>query len=274
MLSKFKKIASIAFLFLTLLSCSESYEDSETKIIGHAGMGISDVYPWNSYESVSKAMHLPSDGVEIDLQLSSDEVWFAYHSSDLSSETDIQGAVHDMHSGIVEKAVYDLPLYSNYYVAKVDDILEDHSGFTDKEIIFDVKMFAGLSTDAELEKLANQLIGLIEDHEIEEQVIVELKSLKLAQIFHQLAPDIRIFAASYSIEEGALWLDSVPITGVVGDIRYLNRDRVEAVQEKGLEVLVYNAMSKDDNDKAFELEVDYLLTDQMDYALSVTERDE
>lgn len=273
MLSKIKKIGLLLGVIGLVLSCSKDYDDSDTQIIGHAGMGISDVYPWNSYESISKAMHLPSDGVEIDLQLSSNHVWFAYHSSNLSSETDGNGAIHELHSGIIEKAIYELPLYANYHVASLEDVLEGIEGFVDKEIIFDVKMFNGYSSDQDLNYLADQLVDIIEEYEIEEQVIVELKSQRLAELFHQKSPDVRIFAAAQSLEAGSDWLTTVPIEGVVGDIRYLNQSKVDAAQDKGLMVLVYNAMSKDDNDKAFDLEVDYLLTDQMDYCLEVAGRD-
>jgi glycerophosphoryl diester phosphodiesterase len=110
MLSRLKISFFLIVSSLIIVSCSESFEDSDTIILGHAGMGIADVYPWNSYESVSKAMYLPSDGVEIDIQLSSDSVWFAYHGSDLSKETDGYGPIHTLTSGIITKDIYGLPL--------------------------------------------------------------------------------------------------------------------------------------------------------------------
>jgi len=92
----------IRFIFVGffLFSCSKKEDYSSIQVIGHAGMGLAmsnSMYHDNSKESVEYALKMRGcDGVEIDIQLSSDGEFWLYHDQDLNTETNFTGCISEM----------------------------------------------------------------------------------------------------------------------------------------------------------------------------------
>jgi len=102
-----RKIIAIAFVFcFALISCYdfdaseiENLNDGEVLKIGHAGLGFHRWYPFNplpsnSFKSVLSALEdFNSDGVEVDVQLSADNVFVLYHDRELNTKTNLKGCI-------------------------------------------------------------------------------------------------------------------------------------------------------------------------------------
>jgi len=104
----------ISVLFFALVSvflwqnCSEvdlskvdNLNNGRILVVGHGGAGFQSMVnpfnplPANSMASIEKALEWDVDGLELDLQLSSDNQIVLFHDPDLQSETDLNGCVGD-----------------------------------------------------------------------------------------------------------------------------------------------------------------------------------
>ena len=65
--------------------------------MGHGGMGFSNVYPMNTFESIMHCINLGADGTEIDVQMTKDGILVAYHDRELSNKTNKCGLVNDFY---------------------------------------------------------------------------------------------------------------------------------------------------------------------------------
>ena len=64
------------------MACKKEFPESNSKILGHAGESLlksKSKNPPNTVESVRRAIELGADGVEIDVQMTSDGLLVAYH---------------------------------------------------------------------------------------------------------------------------------------------------------------------------------------------------
>jgi glycerophosphoryl diester phosphodiesterase len=98
----------VVLMVVLLSACNKktTLNDQEKKAlnIGHAGMGFNSLInpfnplPDNSMASIKRAMDLGADGVEVDVQLTSDSVLVLYHDKKLESKTAKKGCISEMHS--------------------------------------------------------------------------------------------------------------------------------------------------------------------------------
>ena len=91
-----KRTILVCFIFSVIIACHKdeynivNLNGNRITALGHAGMGIGNTYPMNSYESIFKCLNLGMDGTEFDVQMTKDSVLVAYHSQDLSDETNLK----------------------------------------------------------------------------------------------------------------------------------------------------------------------------------------
>ncbi len=95
---------------LVLASCSKNQNFDNVALISHGGMGLENqnsIYHDNSLESVEMAMAINAcDGVEIDLQLSSDGNLWLYHDVNLESQTNKDGCIYNLNSDFLNNVRY------------------------------------------------------------------------------------------------------------------------------------------------------------------------
>lgn len=79
------------FLLLILVACRKKADFSSVEVYGHAGMGLTienSLYHDNSKEAVDLALGIEGcDGVEVDVQISSDGQLWLYHDDNLETST-------------------------------------------------------------------------------------------------------------------------------------------------------------------------------------------
>lgn len=102
--------ASALFVFLLLASCRKKEDFSSVLLISHAGMGLeiqNSFYHDNSLESVETACSMfGCDGVEVDVQLSSDGELWLYHDETLDSETNGTGCIPERTTSYLSNITY------------------------------------------------------------------------------------------------------------------------------------------------------------------------
>jgi glycerophosphoryl diester phosphodiesterase len=114
-----KKLIFAIVVLIGFTSCKkkalniQNLNNNEITALGHAGMGIGNVLPMNSFESISRAINMGADGVEVDVQFSLDEEFVAFHDSYLDNNSNKEGQIYQMLWKDIAKASYRNPVLSN-----------------------------------------------------------------------------------------------------------------------------------------------------------------
>ena len=102
-------------------------------------MGIKSSYPINTFESIQKCLNMGSDGVEFDVQLTSDSVLVAYHGTDLSESTNLSGKISELTWAEVKDAKYKTTPYLDYKIISVNSIFSRFKNYMISAIPWTVK---------------------------------------------------------------------------------------------------------------------------------------
>jgi glycerophosphoryl diester phosphodiesterase len=258
-------IAILLIIGITSCNKKDVVYSSDTKIIGHGGMGITHDYPINTFEAIAFALHKGVDGVEIDVQMTIDSVLVAYHHEQLEDEMEQTGSIYEKYWDEIRNEEYQELLYSEYGLVSLRDIFKHLPEYSDKTFFFDVKTFTTDTTGAYERRMVRRLLNVIKEYQLS-NTIVEVPSEFLGQIVKSLMPEQRVFL--YRNIEGII--DSClkyEFQGINQDIDQYSLEEVRLAQDNGLEVSCINTHSKDRNDEAYRLGIEYNQTDMVNYVL-------
>lgn len=266
-----KIVYILLVLVLTHLSCQKSdfsvtnLNDDIVGVIGHGGMGIAHLYPMNSYQSINRAAGLGADGVEIDVQMTNDGVFVAYHDYELSERSSAYGQIYNQSWAEISNTTYNNPFFPSYQVIRVDSLI---SGITNRDellFVFDIKSFNPDTTSYFKEKLTGSLISLLDEYKLGNNVFIELKRPDLVRALKKKRKGLLIFYYNedfYKAIESAI---NLKLQGVTVPIQGLSPEKVKYAHEKGVMVSVFNTNSRSRNRRAIEMNVDFIQTDNLKY---------
>lgn len=131
-------ISIICLLFL-VISCQKKDTYSDVQIFGHAGMGLkieNTLYHDNSEEAIDLALNMKGcDGVEIDIQLSSDNELFLFHDATLEVESNGSGCINNQSSIILNQLHYHTILQEK--IVQLKNV--DWSKYGNKTVFLDIR---------------------------------------------------------------------------------------------------------------------------------------
>lgn len=258
----------LIILLLTLIGCSKEYEGHDVKILGHAGMGINSFYPWNSYESLFKAMNLDSDGSEMDLQMTKDSVFVLFHSKLLEGETTAIGNISQLTWGQIKDARYNRPYLTNYSIAKLENIFAVLEGRDDKILDLEVKPYLGDEKDKYFKTFNSNLLQLIDKYNLSDNIIIEFNQEKQIKSFKAQNSTISVVVFNY-YENGLKWAQQYDCDGVVVNLNNLDETKVSAIHNAGLKVVTFNVSNASDGKKALNLGVDVIQADNLQFMIDL-----
>jgi glycerophosphoryl diester phosphodiesterase len=171
-----KKITYIIILTFLIISCSKEDLTVNNNIIvlGHGGMGIGQTYPMNSYESILKCLNIGTDGTEIDVQMTKDSVLVAYHSSDLSDETNLSGRINYFNWKEIENAFYVSTPYLNYSIISLDSLFANVRNLEDYKFTFDCKFYTSSNAINFQKAYINSLAKIINKYDLKSQCLYRI----------------------------------------------------------------------------------------------------
>ena len=260
---RFIKILSVFILFS---SCEKVYVDANTKIIGHAAMGLnssSSIYANNSMEAIKLALSFSGcDGIELDLQLDNTGKLWLYHDEFLSSYTNANGCINDMESSALSEVFY-------------------HTIHHEKLVKFDlelIKLVAGKTIFLDLRHLNPCTLQYI-DFQLIKQALVNLGIgekdnficiTNRLELLNELSDDFTVFFATDVISYGLQILtDYSACAGLVIRNASITASDVAAIHLLGKEVVVFEVRSPKGTKAAFRKSPDYLMTDELRTALQI-----
>ncbi len=273
-IQKSQTLSLILFTLFSFMSCQQeeintNLSERKVKVIGHGGMGIGQVYPMNSYESLMYALSLGSDGLEIDVQMTKDGVLVAFHDEELETKTDKKGKIYEKNWNEIEDAVYkNSTPYTRYRLIRLEDIFEHIPNIENYILSLDVKGF-----NPDNGKLVTSINSLIEKYKERRnidmsKIYIELKRNDLIELFQKQKINYSIFA--YEDFDSALEkARKYKLKGITVQMDNLTKENVELAHQEGFLVATLNTHSKNRNIEAINKEVDYIQTDKVKHLLKI-----
>ncbi len=257
------------FTLMFFLSCEkEEYSiinlnNNAITALGHAGMGIGNAYPMNSFESISKCLSLGMDGSEFDLQMTKDSVLVLYHDRNLSLNTNQEGLIHTKTWEELKSAVYNQWPYLNYHIISLDQLFSHIENLHQFTFTIDCKLYTEGDLNAYTISFANSLIRAIERYHLMKNVCIESQNEEFLSLLKKEKPDYQLFIYPPTFEEGleiALKLSLFGITIANSDIA---KTQVETAHNNNLRVAVWNLHSEADHKDAIRKNPDFIQTDKV-----------
>jgi glycerophosphoryl diester phosphodiesterase len=260
---RFIKILSV---FIFLVSCEKVYVDPNTKIIGHAAMGLnssSSIYANNSMEAIKLALSFSGcDGIELDVQLDNTGKLWLYHDEFLSSYTNANGCINGMDASALSEVYYQTIHHEK--LVKFD--LELIKLVAGKTIFLDLRHLNPCTLqyiDVQLIKQALENLGIGE----KDNFICITNRLKL---LNELSDDFTVFFATDVTSYGLQILTDYPsCAGLVIRNASITASDVEAIHLLGKEVVIFEVRSPKGTKAAFRKSPDYVMTDELRTALQI-----
>lgn len=126
-------------LIVILVACKKKADFSSVEVYGHAGMGLNiqnSLYHDNSEEAVELALGIEGcDGVEVDVQLSSDGELWLYHDYDLSDNTNGTSCIPESNSEELSDLYY--TTFAKEKLILLDDLSSEN--LSNKTIFLDLR---------------------------------------------------------------------------------------------------------------------------------------
>ena len=254
------------FSVLLLFSCGKESKNAHSKAIGHAAMGLemsNAIFHDNSKEAIDLALnYYQMDGIEIDVQMSSDGDLWLYHDDDLSSSTDGATCVNNLNSTTLNTLHYSS--FHHESLQQLDSLLIE--SFGSREIFLDLRHYNRCKEQkVSFSMFFDALQSLdLEDH-LNLHCVVSDPSL-----LEYLENDFSIYFASDNFAEGVHLLQNHPkVVGLVIRNKMLSEQQVKSLQLLGKKSVVFDVRSPASIKNALSKNPDFIMSDDIPVALSI-----
>ena len=238
----------IIFLMIVLssISCNNQYRPLN---IGHRG--AKGHIAENTLPSISKAIELGVDGIEIDIFVCKSGELVVFHDKKLDRLTNSHGYIESLEYDSIRK----ISVLGEHKIPTLNEVLE----LIDGKVFLNIEL-KGSGTAEPTHKLLTPLLK--QKKWRPDQFIISSFNLEELEIFYNLNKKVPI-----AILTGADPLDAIPIAkklnalAINPSFRALNIKNVKKIQEAGYKVFPYTINEPKDIQKILTLEVDGIITD-------------
>ena len=267
-----KKSIILCFIFLIIISCKKeefniiNLNGNRITALGHAGMGIGNTYPMNSYESILKCLNLGMDGTEFDVQMTKDGVLVAYHDQELSDNTNLNGLINSLNWNEINKARYNQTPYLDYSIISLGQLFSNIENLQKYKFTFDCKLYNNNNNITQtqfFESYINAVVNIIQKHQIENNIYIESQSVEFLTLFKNKKPDYKLFIYQSSFESGLDIALSLDLFGVTISTQNITKEQIKIAHDNKLLVAIWNTHSASDNIEAINKNPDFIQTDKV-----------
>jgi len=257
-------------VILNITSCKKEVFDIENlngnRIIalGHAGMGIGNTYPMDSYESIVKCLNFGMDGSEFDVQMTNDSVLVLFHDMDFSERTSINGTVNSLNWNEIKNAHYTQTLYLDYSIISMEQLFSNIENLQKYKFTFDCKMDANITNANKFyESFINAVVKIAQKYELEDNIYIEAENVEFLTLFKNKKPDYKLFIYPDSFESGLNTALSLNLSGITISTRDITKEQIKIAHDHNLWVAIWNTHTDDDNIDAINKNPDFIQTDNV-----------
>lgn len=267
-----KNITTLFAILFVVSSCQKedfdiiNLNNNKISVLGHGGMGIGQIYPMNSYESILNCLSLGADGTELDVQMTKDSVLVAFHDGSLDNSTNNSGQIFNKEWNEISNTTYKDPPYTNYKLITLDELFSNIANQTEYIFFLDCKNFNPDTSLSYLNTFNNALIRIIDKYNLANNVYIEFKRKDLIKSLISKRPDLKIFV--YSDFDLALKIvNEFQLQGITNSVDKISKEEVLKAHENGTMIAVFNTHSKSRNIEAIEKNVDFIQTDRLKHLI-------
>lgn len=216
-----------------------------------AHRGAKGYEPENTLRSFQKALNLNTDGIELDVHLSSDGYLIVIHDETIDRTTNGKGLVNNFSLVELKSFLID----GQYKIPTLDEVFN----LVDKKCLINIEL-KGLGT-------ANKVAALIEEYISEKNwnyghFIVSSFDRNLLQETSNLNSNIPIGVLTEEDLDTALaFAEKIKAYSIHPDYQLLNAENVKQMQEKGFLVFPWTVDKKEDIQRIKNYNVDGIISD-------------
>lgn len=273
---KMKIVVYIASLCFFLHSCKkenfviDNLNGNSIDIMGHAGMGFSNLYPINSLESILNCINLDADGTEIDVQLSKDGVLIAFHDDNLSKSTNTSGVIRSMNWEEIKNAKYNSTPLSTHNVIRLDDVFSAIQDQSSKLFTLDIKLYTeSINYPAYYDDYTNAIILFFDKYDLANHVYIESQSKDFLALMKSKKSTFQLYHYPQTFEEGIGVVEEIGIKGISISTDAITKEQIQAAHNKGIFVTLWNVNSKKKNKEAIRKNADMIQTDKVKHLVKL-----
>lgn len=268
-------VSIILLIFLFIACKKEDFNidnlNDEIIILGHGGMGIGQAYPMDSFESILKCINSGANGSEMDVQLTKDSVLVAYHSKDLSDNTNLSGVINDLNWNEIKNAYYVNTPYLNYKIISLDQLFSNIDNIRDYKFTFDCKLYTNKNSTDFQNIFANSIVKIIDKFGIENCVYIESQSKDFLIKLKGKNENYKLFIYPSSFENGLKTALDLDLYGITISTEDISKDQIEIAHSNNLYVAIWNTHSKNKNIEAVKKNPDFIQTDRVEHLVRLLE---
>ena len=263
----------ILILLFSFFACTkkadveiQNLNGNTISIFGHGGMGIKSSYPINTFESIQKCLNTGSDGVEFDVQLTSDSVLVAYHGTDLSESTNLSGKISELTWAEVKDAKYKTTPYLDYKIISVNSIFSRVKKLYDFGYSMDCKVPDNHPHKSKyLKNFASSINKLLKKYNLTNHAFIESKDTNLINNLVELNLTKRLFVYSSDFSSSLKFSQKKGIYGISIPNNIISKEQIELAHQNNLRIVLWGIERKKDNLSAVDKSPDFIQTEDLNY---------
>ena len=260
---------------ITVLSCkntTQSGVNSPLEIIGHGGSGFETFFsqlPANTLASFEKAlMDDEADGIEMDIQLSKDDVVVVFHDKLLDNKTDLTGPARDQLFAELNKCDFhgDFTIFSKgkHSISSLEQILTHFKDqLPSKYFYFNIKLEVDLDREKYTRIISEQLVKIINEFDIQKNAIVETSDIRVLQQIQLLDSAIIVMQDIGVFENDFKYVLENNFAGLVVQNKNISAEQVLLAQKSGKRVVIYGERTRGGLREVLNKNPDVIQTDKI-----------
>ena len=223
-------------------------------ILKIAHRGAKAYEPENTIKAFQKALDLNSDGIELDVHLSSDEQIIVIHDETIDRTANGTGLVNSFSLAELKSFLID----GKYQIPTLNEVFD----LVDKKCLINIEL-KGLATPS-------KVVALIEDYISEKNwnynhFIISSFEWNMLEETSNLNPNIPIgVLTEEDLSKALAFAEKIKAKAIHPDFQLLNENNVLQMQDKGFLVLPWTVNSEEDIQKVKSYKVNGIISDNPD----------
>ncbi|MBL7980329.1 MAG: hypothetical protein JNL52_00830 [Flavobacteriales bacterium] len=239
MLARSLLIPCLVALAFGLVGCSPP-DPGAVLIIGHGGAGSEGQHPMNSEEALEDGLALGFNGVELDVQLTADDVLVAFHPAQLNELTPCAGKVNALRWEDLLRCPNTAEGDRAYPIVRLDSLLPVLSKkYPGADFTLDIKLFAEGDWRPYLDRFSDAIQALHEHPVLAGRLIVECQNDEFLRMLHGKTPSLPLFLYATDATNGIARATSLGCVGVTMDNARMGQAEVAAARAQGVKVTLF-----------------------------------
>ena len=228
--------------------------EKNCKMLKIAHRGAKAYEPENTLQAFQKALDLNSDGIELDVHLSSDEQIIVIHDETIDRTTNGKGLVNTFSLSELKSFLID----RKYQIPTLKEVFD----LVDKKCLINIEL-KGLGTPIKVVQLIEEYIS--DKNWNYNHFIVSSFEWNMLEETSNLNPNIPIgVLTEENLDTALAFAEKIKAKAIHPDFQLLNTENVSEIQEKGFLVLPWTVNHEEDIQKVKSYKVNGIISDNPD----------